>query len=84
MITCKELIDYLMDYVSDELPADRKAHIDQHLQFCPPCVTYIDTYKQTIRLTRELPMKPVPPELIARLKAALASDPGRATPSAGP
>jgi anti-sigma factor RsiW len=83
MITCRECIDFLIDYVSDELTPEQKAHIDHHLQFCPPCVTYIDTYKATIRLTRELPMKPVPPELIARLKEVLASDYGRSSPSTG-
>jgi anti-sigma factor RsiW len=83
MITCQELINYLIDYVSDDLTPEQKAHIDHHLEFCPPCVTYIDTYKTTIRLTRALPMKPVPPELIARLKQAMESDYGRSSPSAG-
>jgi anti-sigma factor RsiW len=72
MITCRQLIDLLIDYVSDELPPEAKAHIQEHLDLCPPCVAYIDTYKLTIQLTRELPAKPMPPQLVERLKKALA------------
>jgi anti-sigma factor RsiW len=71
MITCRQLVELLIDFVSDELPADHRDRIEQHLQICPPCVTYIETYKLTIRLTRQLPMKPLPPQLAEHLRAIL-------------
>jgi anti-sigma factor RsiW len=70
MITCQQLVDLLIDYVSDELPADHKSRIDQHLKRCPPCLTYLETYRATIRLTRQLPCPSLPPELVKKLRAA--------------
>lgn len=71
MITCRELVELLLDFLDNELPEARRQHIEDHLQFCPPCLAYLETYKVTIQLTRRLPDVPPPPELLERLKAAL-------------
>ena len=71
MITCRELAEFLIDFVSDELPPERKALIEQHLVWCPPCVAFLETYKATIKLTRQLPCAPLPPELVERLRCVL-------------
>lgn len=77
-MTCREVAELLIDFVSGELPAEIQEHLRQHLNRCPPCVTYIETYKLTIRITRELPDAPVPPSLKARLEAALRGMKGQA------
>jgi predicted anti-sigma-YlaC factor YlaD len=71
MITCRELTDLLLDFVAGELPSHVQEHIQQHLEWCPPCVTYLETYRLTIQLTRKLPCEPLPEELLHRLRAAL-------------
>jgi anti-sigma factor RsiW len=71
MISCRELAEFLIDFVSDELPAEHRDHIEQHLKLCPPCVAYLESYRMTIRLTRRLPCAPLPPELEKRLRAVL-------------
>jgi mycothiol system anti-sigma-R factor len=71
MITCREIVELLIDYLDGELPEDRRQHLEQHLDLCPPCLTYLETYKVTIRLTRRLPCEPPPPELLERLKKVL-------------
>jgi anti-sigma factor RsiW len=71
MITCRQLVELLIDYVSGELQADHRALVDKHLRACPPCVTYLETYKLTIQLTRQLPFAPVPSGLRERLIACL-------------
>ncbi len=71
MINCRELAELLIDFVSDELPAEHRARIEQHLKLCPPCVAYLESYRITIRLTKRLPCAPLPPELEKRLRAAL-------------
>ena len=50
MMKCKEFNDFLADYLEGEL--DDKTHtvFDAHLQMCPPCVDYLDSYKDVIRL----------------------------------
>jgi anti-sigma factor RsiW len=68
MMNCRELAELLIDFVSGDLPEEQRARIEQHLGRCPPCVTYLETYRLTIRLTRRLPCSPLPPELEHRLR----------------
>ncbi|MCP3960356.1 MAG: anti-sigma factor [bacterium] len=49
-MTCKELIDFLMDYLDGELPADEARQFDEHLEICPPCANYLASYRETVRL----------------------------------
>ncbi len=49
-ITCRELIDFLMDYVDGTLLAAQRAEFDRHLAVCPSCVAYVESYRQTVRL----------------------------------
>jgi anti-sigma factor RsiW len=72
MITCRELVELLCDYVSDELPPERRDHVTQHLRHCPSCAAYHDSYTVVVKLTRLLPAAPLPPQLAQRL-AALAA-----------
>lgn len=71
MITCRDCIELLIDLVSGELSAEYRQHCEQHLQACPPCLVYLETYKITIRLTRQLPDEPPPPQLMERLREML-------------
>ncbi|MBL8746932.1 MAG: zf-HC2 domain-containing protein [Phycisphaerae bacterium] len=49
-ITCRELAEFIADYLDHTLPADIAREFDRHLAVCPSCVAYIESYKQTIRL----------------------------------
>src|SRR4029077_13866711 len=40
-MTCRELDDFLGDYVAGELDAQVRAVFDAHLAACPECVTYL-------------------------------------------
>jgi anti-sigma factor RsiW len=51
-MTCRELADFLMDYVNEDLAADVRAAFDRHLLLCPNCVAYVKTYRTTIELGR--------------------------------
>jgi anti-sigma factor RsiW len=83
MITCRELVELLFDFVADELPPERRLHIEQHLATCAPCVIYVETYRLTIRLCRKLPATPPPPQLMERLRQAMAEGPKQQPPAAG-
>jgi anti-sigma factor RsiW len=71
MITCRELVELLLDFVSGEMPPDHRDRVEKHLCRCPPCVAYLQTYQLTIRLTRQLPPAPLPAGLVKSLQAAL-------------
>lgn len=51
-MTCRELADFLMDYLNEDLAADVRAAFDRHLALCPNCVAYVKTYRTTIELGR--------------------------------
>jgi anti-sigma factor RsiW len=70
MITCRQLIEFLIDYVSGEMHPDHRALVDKHLRGCPPCVSYVETYQLTIKMTRQLPCAPIPDGLRERLLAS--------------
>jgi len=75
MLTCRELIDFLMAYLDGELPAAQRADFERHLGVCPPCLNYLETYKETVRLGKAccaddaLPAD-VPEELVRAILAA--------------
>jgi anti-sigma factor RsiW len=76
-ITCKQLLEFIGDYIGGELPAAERHELERHLAVCPPCVRYIDTYKETIRLGKAAFVAQhdsVPPEVPEDLvKAILAA-----------
>ena len=73
-MTCREFVEFLMDYLNDELPEDQRTIFDSHMDDCPSCVTYLDSYRETIRLGKSLcddPDGPAPPDAPERLVAAI-------------
>ena len=72
MITCRDLTELLLDFLDGSLPPEHRDRIEQHLQLCPPCVVYLETYRVTIQLSRKLPCQPLPRECADRLRAVLA------------
>jgi anti-sigma factor RsiW len=77
MITCRELIDFLMSYLDNELSADERREFERHLEVCPPCRRYIATYSEAVRLGKvalrpsdEAPPADVPETLVKAILAA--------------
>ncbi len=50
--TCQELLEYLASYLDGELPEGELKILELHLQQCPPCIEYLDTYKAAIQLAQ--------------------------------
>jgi len=79
---CRELADFLMDYVSGELPRESRAHFELHLSRCRNCLEYLSQYESTVKAGRiacgdmsdELPAD-VPEELVRAVMAARKLDP---------
>ena len=49
-LTCRQFVEFLDDYLSGELGQARRSEFNLHLSRCPPCVAYMQTYQETIRL----------------------------------
>jgi len=46
---CRELAEFLMDYVSGELPQESRTHFEFHLSKCKNCHEYLVQYEVTIK-----------------------------------
>lgn len=72
-ITCRELIDYIVDYVDGALDESAKLDFERHLEVCRSCRAYLETYRQTMSLTRiavtDEPLEDVPEELVQSILA---------------
>lgn len=72
-MTCREVIDFLMEYLTLELPAPQAEEFERHLSACPSCVAYLQSYEQTIQLGRDVAAaepEEVPEDLVAAILKA--------------
>lgn len=53
-MTCREVAEFLMEYLEGGLREREREVFDAHLHACPACVRYLDTYRETVRLGRSL------------------------------
>ena len=51
-MTCRELTDFILDYVGGTLEPEVRARFEHHLTLCPGCVNYLSAYRATIALGR--------------------------------
>ena len=80
-MTCREFADFMLEYLSGELPVDSRALFERHLSRCPKCPKYFEQYQATLAAGKsafncpdeELPAD-VPEDLI---QAILATAPDR-------
>lgn len=68
MLKCRDIGNLLHDYVEGALEPALRTQLDEHLSDCPSCVAFINTYKHTIHLSKELRCKDIPPELQRKLR----------------
>ena len=53
-LTCRELVEFLSEYIDGTLSAAEVAAFEDHLNQCRDCRTYIESYRMTMKLTREV------------------------------
>ena len=51
-MTCRELADFIIDYLDGGLAVDIREKFDRHLTRCPNCRRYIAAYETTVSLGR--------------------------------
>jgi anti-sigma factor RsiW len=81
-MTCRELTDFVLDYLAGDLPVPLRQAFDHHLDACDNCRVYLATYEATITAERLAygddrgAETSLPEELVQAILAARAS--GRA------
>ncbi len=59
-MTCETLLQYLSDYIDNELDEELVAEAQIHLATCPNCRVVLDTTLQTIFLYRQQGKRTIP------------------------
>lgn len=70
-MSCREMIEYLSDYIDGDLDADLRRLIERHGGDCPPCKAFVGTLARTVEAVRALPRDPLPPSVRRALAEAL-------------
>ena len=70
-ITCEELLQYLSDYIDNDLDEELTAVAKDHLASCHNCRVVLDSTQQTIFLFREQGKRTIPAERRQRLFSQL-------------
>ncbi len=68
---CGTWTGFLFDYARENLSADRKHSFRRHIQDCPRCNSFLDTYLKAIQITGALDCRDLPAELKEKLKSFL-------------
>ena len=78
-MTCEEMVEFLSRYVDGELSSQEQGVLEKHLRDCPPCEVYLDSFKETLRLGREVSCADeggdMPESLVKAILAARAAAP---------
>jgi anti-sigma factor RsiW len=73
-VTCRDFVQFLDDYLAGALAPDQLGAFNEHLAACPSCVSYMKTYRETIRLGRLAlapTSEPIPEEIPEDLVRAI-------------
>ena len=70
-MTCRELSDFILDYVAGDLPAPLAEVFERHLTACGNCRVYLDMYRATLAAGRALGQDTVLPPLPEDLVQAI-------------
>ena len=76
MLTCRDVADFLMEYLDGSLPFLRRVSFRFHILLCPACRRYLAQYRETVRLGQDAfcdedPDAPAPEEVPDRLVKAI-------------
>jgi anti-sigma factor (TIGR02949 family) len=84
MITCSEAVQQLWSYLEDEVAADDRARIDEHLAFCRRCCGEVEFAEELRGVLASAAEVDLPPDVEARLTGFLDELDGPAHEAADP
>ena len=78
MLTCKDFLGWLNDYLDETADEEVKAQVKEHITNCVNCWVVYDTTKKTLQVYKGMEPKEVPDALRAKLLEALSMKCGKA------
>ena len=71
MLTCKQFLQELTDFLDDTLDPKLKAELQKHVNECPNCWVVCDTTEKTLKVFKGMEPQAVPEHIQTRLMDAL-------------
>jgi hypothetical protein len=71
LLTCKEFLAELSDFLDEKTHIEIRAKLERHLAGCPNCWVICDTTKKTISVYKGMKTCSIPEDVHARLMAAV-------------
>ena len=71
MVTCKQFLQELNDYLDPNVDATLKANLEAHVNKCPNCFVIVDTTLKTLQVYKGMEAKTIPEDVEARLWKAI-------------
>lgn len=71
LLTCKDFLHELSDYLDESLDAELRAKLEQHITECPNCWVVADTTRKTIQIYKGMERYTIPSDVESRLMRAL-------------
>jgi len=71
LLTCKDFLNELSEYLDEGLDAELRAKLEKHMSECPNCWVIADTTRKTIKIYKGMDMYSIPSDVEARLMKAL-------------
>jgi hypothetical protein len=71
LLTCKEFLNELNDYLDESVDAELRTKLEKHVTECPNCWVVFDTTKKTIKVYKGMEPQAIPEPVHSKLMAAL-------------
>jgi anti-sigma factor RsiW len=71
LLTCKEFLQELNDYLDETGDLELRRRIESHITQCPNCFVILDTTKKTIQVYKGVSPQTLPQDVHARLLKAV-------------
>jgi anti-sigma factor (TIGR02949 family) len=71
LLTCKQFLAELSDYLDESIGMDERKILEEHISACPNCWVITDTTRRTIEVYKCSQPVEIPTDLRARLMKAL-------------
>lgn len=71
MLTCKEFLQELNEYLDESIDAELRRKLEAHINACPNCFVICDTTKKTVQVYKGMEAQVIPEDVHSRLMVAI-------------
>jgi len=71
LLTCKEFLQELNDYLDETVDLELRRKLEVHITECPNCFVILDTTRKTIQVYKGMQPQVLPSEVQTRLMKAV-------------